>query len=292
MNILTFDIEEWYLEKTYFGGNKERIQKCDYYLNAILEKLDERCLKGTFFCVGGMGREFPEVVKKIASRGHEIGCHSDKHVWLNKLSREECFEDTRIAVDSLEQCIGKKILSYRAPAFSIGEKNKWALEVLAENGIKRDASIFPALRDFGGFSNFGYKSPVIVYKDRARIKEFPICTTKLFGKEIAYSGGGYFRFFPLWFVQKEIHKSDYSMTYFHIADLIPETTGMLSKKDYEYYFKESGTLKNRFVRYVKTNLGKKSAFDKLMFLLDNEDFVNLEQADSMINWDNVQSVIL
>ncbi len=292
MNILTFDIEEWYLDKAYFGNNAERIKEYDRYLDQLLNKLDEFGFKGTFFCVGGMATEFPEVVMKIAKAGHEIGCHSFKHVWLNTMTEKELEEDTRTSIDVLEQCIGKKILSYRAPAFSIGRENKYAFEILAKNGIKRDASIFPAERDFGGFAQFGKKEPTIVGYNSFKLKEFPICLTKVFGKELAYSGGGYFRFFPLGFIKKTMSKADYTMTYFHIADLIPMMSKVMNKANYERYFKEPGSLKNRYVRHIKTNLGKKTAFDKLLKLIETEEFVNLEQADAMINWNQVDTVSL
>lgn len=286
MNILTFDIEEWYLEKMYFGNHAEKYKEYDRYLCEILDTLDERNLKGTFFCVGGLGREFPEVVKRIAGRGHDVGCHSDVHTWLNKMTPEECLADTRKAVDSLEQVIGKKVKSYRAPAFSIGASNKWAFDVLAECGIERDASVFPAVRDFGGFAEFGQKTPAIIRYNGIELKEFPICTAKLLGKQMAYSGGGYFRFFPLWFVKKEMAKADYSMTYFHIGDLLHEIGGVMSKEKYEEYFKEPGTVKARYVRYIKSNLGKKSAFGKLKKLLHATDFMNLEQASESLDWKN------
>lgn len=292
MIVLTFDIEEWYLQKEYFGDRAENYSKYDHYLDMILDALDKRGIKATFFCVGGMATHFPTVVRKIEQRGHEIGCHSFRHVWMNKMTEEEAQEDTRTAIDALEQCIGKKVRSYRAPAFSIGEENKYMIDILSNCGIERDASIFPAKRDFGGFSQFGEKKPTMVKYNSVSIKEFPICTINLFGKELAYSGGGYFRFFPLSFVRREFAKSDYAMTYFHIDDLIPESGKVMSKSDFEYYFKEPGTLKNRYIRYVKTNLGKKSAFKKLMTLIDKEDFVNLEQADKMIDWDKTPTVIL
>lgn len=292
MNILTFDIEEWYLEKTYFGNHKERYAEYDRYLERILDVLDDRAFKGTFFCVGGMGTEFPDVVKKIASRGHEIGCHSYRHEWLNMVSREEAKDDTRKAVDVLEQCVGKKVRSYRAPAFSIGKSNKWAFEVLAECGITRDASVFPAVRDFGGFSDFGHKLPTMVFSTHYQMKEFPICTAKLLGKEIAFSGGGYFRFFPLSFVVNEMKKNEYNMAYFHIGDIASVTPYVLSKSEYESYFKQSGTLKNRYLRYVKSNLGTKGAFEKMMKLIKTVDFVNLEQADHMMDWQTAHSIVL
>lgn len=286
MNILTFDIEEWYLNYQK-GGPKEKNAEYDGYLDAILQKLDDHQIKATFFCVGKMGQLFPEVIRKIQKQGHEIGCHSNIHTWLNKMNEKECREDTHQAIDSLEQIIGEKVLSYRAPAFSIGENNKWVFEILFENGIENDSSIFPAVRDFGGFPDFGQKKPCFIEYHGVRIKEFPICTTKFFGKETAYSGGGYFRFFPLSFVEKEIKRSTYSMCYFHIDDLVPESHGVMSREAFESYFKEAGTLKARYKRYLKSNLGKKNAFRKMMQLMDDIPFVNLQQIDCETNWDSI-----
>lgn len=292
MNILTIDIEEWYLEKILHGGREAIYAEYDRYLDLILAALDKRGFKATFFCVGGMATDFPDVVKKIAERGHEIGCHSFRHTWLNKMTEKEALEDTRTAVDALEQCVGKKILSYRAPAFSIGKTNKWAFEVLASCGITRDASVYPAERDFGGFAQYAEKEPAFVFANKAVVREFPICITSLLGHEVAYSGGGFFRFFPLHYVRKEMARRNYNMTYFHIGDLVPESSKVKSKKEYEEYYKEPGTLKNRYMRYLKANLGKKGAFDKFLKLVESEVFVSLEQADKMIDWEKAHSVVL
>lgn len=292
MNILTFDLEEWYIEKEYHESRKEKFLEFEKFLNQILCVLDQRHIKATFFCLGKMASDFPDIIKKIESYGHEIGCHSDKHIWLTKLTKAELYEDTHKAIDSIEQLIGEKVKSYRAPAFSIGEKNKWAFEVLVECGIERDASIFPAERDFGGFPNFGAKEPVIISYNGIEIKEFPIPIIKFFGKEIAYSGGGYFRFFPLWFIQKKINRSNYSMTYFHIGDLLSEKFQFMSKKEYEIYFKEKGTLINRSKRYIKSNLGMKGAYNKLNTLIKSNEFNNLEQVDSIIDWNIIKKCIL
>ena len=292
MNILTFDIEEWALAKVGGYGTTERYAEYKGYLDMILDVLDERGFKGTFFCTGMMATDFPQVVKLIYSRGHEVGCHSYKHTWLNKMSIEEVSEDTRISVDSLEQCIGQKVKSYRAPAFSIGKDNKWAFEILRQYGITRDASVYPAERDFGGFSQFGQKCPTMVFCNQAVFKEFPICTTTVWGHELAYSGGGYFRFFPLRFIKNEMAKSEYVMTYFHIGDLVRESDGLMSKEAFENYYQIPGTLKNRCIRYVKSNLGKKKAFGKMMELIATEDFVSIEKADKMIDWEQAPSILL
>lgn len=292
MHILSFDIEEWYIEKKFSGGRNEKYQEFDRYLKLILDKLEEQNTRATFFCLGKIATDFPEVIRAISEKGHEIGCHSNEHLWLTKMTQEQVRQDTHNAVSSLEDVCGQKIISYRAPAFSIGENNKWAVEILASEGVEIDASIFPAKRDFGGFASFPSKSPVIISYNGNTLKEFPICLTKILGKELAYSGGGYFRFFPYNFVKNKINNSDYAMCYFHIGDLIYHEGGIMSRKKYEEYFKETGTLKNRLIRYVKTNLGTKGAFNKMTELIDNCRFVSIKDAVAMINWDNVKKIEL
>lgn len=292
MNILTFDIEEWYIEKAFHGNRKEKYEIFDRYLAQILDILEERGLNATFFCLGKMASDFPEIIMKIAEKGHEIACHSDKHVWLNKMSYKEVDEDTHIAIDSLEQLLGKKIKGYRAPAFSIGENNKWAFEIFYKYGIEYDASIFPAVRDFGGFPSFGHNKPVMVSYQGVNMMEFPICMTRLFCKNIAYSGGGYFRLFPLWYVLKTVKNSDYVMTYFHIGDLLPGNKIIMSREDYEIYFKEKGTIFNRYKRFVKSNLGRNNAFEKMTELISHTKMINIDQAIHQIQWDKAEKIFV
>lgn len=282
MNILSFDIEEWYIEKKFYGGRVEKYKEFDSYLSKILDTLDENKQKATFFCVGKTAINFPHVIKQISERGHEIGCHSNEHLWLTKMPSKQVRTDTKEAIASLEDVSGQKVVSYRAPAFSIGEKNKWAIEILAECGIERDSSIYPAIRDFGGFSSFPSNSPVIIEYNSIQLKEFPIKLAHIMGKDIAYSGGGYFRFFPLWFVKNKMFQSDYFIAYFHIGDLIHNQGGMMTREEYETYFREDGNLKNRIVRYAKSNLGTKGAFDKMRKLLNSATFINLGEADKQI----------
>lgn len=283
MNIITFDTEEWYTE--YKGLQRpEEYALFDEKLDQILECLERNQVKGTFFCVGQLAIHFPEVLRKIQKKGHEIGCHSNVHNWLNKMGYEECLVDTKNAVDAIEQCVGEKVLSYRAPAFSIGKKNLWAFDILAECGIERDSSVFPATRDFGGFPDFGQQKPCIIQHNGISIKEYPIPMTTVLGKKVAYSGGGYFRFFPLDFVRNTMKKADYSMTYFHIRDLLVESKSVMTKERYEAVFKEKGTLKARYTRYFKSSVGKKQAMSKLLKLIEQVDFINLAEADRTIDW--------
>ena len=83
MNILTFDIEEWYIEKIS-GGRDYRYRQFDDVYAKLLDMLDAQNLKATFFCVGRLAMDFPYVIKRMTDRGHEVGCHSYVHTWLNK----------------------------------------------------------------------------------------------------------------------------------------------------------------------------------------------------------------
>ena len=292
MNILTFDIEEWYLEKILHDGRAFRYQQFDEAFAKVLDELDRLNIKATCFCLGKLATDFPQVVREIARRGHEVGCHSNEHVWLNKMSEEQLLKDTQEAQKALEDVIGKKVVSYRAPAFSITHQNKWAVNVLADCGIESDASVFPTSRDFGGYKGFPQDTPCIISHEGATLKEYPISLTSILGKTMAYSGGGFFRLLPYWLVSKTIKLRDYNICYFHLNDLIHHRFEFKSKAEYEENFKEPGTLKNRIVRYVKMNIGKGNAYGKLQRLLTEHEFVGIREADELIDWGKMNMVNL
>ena len=292
MNILTFDIEEWYLEKVLHGGRLFRYQQFDETLIRVLDELDKYDIKATFFCVGRLAAEFPEVVKTIANRGHELGCHSNEHTWLNKMTVEKLRNDTTEALKVLQDVSGHKVVSYRAPAFSITPSNKWAISVLAECGIESDASIFPTSRDFGGYKDFPQDTPCIIEYDGVSLKEFPISLTSFLGRAFAYSGGGYFRLLPYWFVDKTMKKRDYNICYFHLNDLIHQKIAFKSKKEYEEYFREPGTLKNRLIRYAKSNVGTGDAFGKLQKLLSEHTFCNIQKVEKLVDRKHINTIRL
>lgn len=285
MNILTFDIEEWVIEKEHFGNRNEKYLEFEKILDHILELLEANNQSATFFCLGKLAVDFPHVIKKIASYGHEIGSHSYAHKWVNKMTPEEFIEDTVSAIKALEDVIGQEVTAFRAPAFSIGESNKWAIEILAECGIKSDASIFPGVRDFGGFPSFTSQKPCKIEYNGCVLNEFPnpLYRIPIIEKDLAYSGGGYFRLLPLWFVKSCLDTADYNMCYFHIGDLLTEKAKLMTKEEFEEYFKEPGAFKNRLIRYIKSNIGRGSAMKNLESLLKAYKFVSLSEYLNHIN---------
>ena len=280
------------MEKILHDGRAFRYQQFDEAFAKVLDELDRLNIKATCFCLGKLATDFPQVVREIARRGHEVGCHSNEHVWLNKMNEEQLLKDTQEALKALEDVIGKKVVSYRAPAFSITHQNKWAVNVLADCGIESDASVFPTSRDFGCYKAFPQDTPCIIRHEGATLKEYPISLTSILGKNMAYSGGGFFRLLPYWLVSKTIKLRDYNICYFHLNDLIHHRFEFKSKAEYEENFKEPGTLKNRIVRYVKMNIGKGNAYGKLQRLLTEHEFVGIREADELIDWGKMNMVNL
>ena len=278
MNILTFDIEEWFhildnhstRTETQWSGYEVRI---DANVKRILDLLEELDLKATFFCLGWISKKHPNIIKDIASRGHEIGCHSDEHQLVYEQSPRSFKEDLNNCLSRIQDITGQKIRYYRAPGFSITMESLWAYDILAESGIESDCSIFPAKRGHGGIADFKHQEPHLIRVNGTSIKEFPINVKAFFGKSIIFSGGGYFRLLPYWLIKRLMIKSEYVMTYFHPRDFDPDqpVIGDLS----------------RFRRF-KSYYGLKESYHKFRKLLTDFDFVDLSTAEKKIDWDTVR----
>ena len=221
MNILTFDIEDWY-NCDFLSGNFD----WDHYevriyqgVERILEELEKRGLKGTFFCLGWIAEHHPDVIRAIHRQGHHIGCHSYQHELAFRMDEKSFKADTLKAKRLIEEVIGEEVNAFRAPGFSITRHNTWALRSLAEMGFRYDCSMFPAPHDYGGMPSYGDGIPKrIDVGDGLWVKEFPINVHTLWGKHLVFSGGGFFRLFPYGLIDRWAKECDYMMTYFHPRD--------------------------------------------------------------------------
>ena len=127
MNILTFDIEEWFhiidvpsaKDEKQWDKFEDRINK---NMDKILNLLEEKKQKATFFCLGWIGKKYPEVIRKIDQYGHEIASHSNIHKPVYRMTPNEFKNDTQTSINILEDITGKKVRIYRAPSFSIKEE--------------------------------------------------------------------------------------------------------------------------------------------------------------------------
>lgn len=278
MNILTFDIEDWYncdfiSENRNWGNYEVRIYAG---VDRILDELEIKSQKATFFCLGWLAEMHPGVIRKINDAGHQIGCHSYNHQLSFKLSKDEFRTDTERATKLMEDVAGQKVSIFRAPGFSITQNNLWAFDVLSELGFDTDCSIFPATHDYGGFTSYGNAEPAkLLLRNGAVLKEFPMSVKRFAGKNVVFSGGGFFRLLPYSLIRHWAKSSPYMMTYFHPRDFDPE----------QPVLKEL-PLMRRFKSYV----GLKNSFSKFQHFLNDFEFMSISEADKKIDWSHVREI--
>ena len=276
MNILTFDIEDWYNHDDYsrdYSWEKHEVRVYEG-TEKILSALDKRGLKGTFFCVGWLAEHHPKVIKWIADGGHHLGCHSYQHELATRFTREQFKEDTYKAKCLIEDVAGCEVNAFRVPSFSITKDNLWVFDVLAELGFKYDSSVFPSHHEFGGLPDFP-SLPHIIRTQHGDLKEFPISLGKVLGREIVYSGGGYFRVMPYWLLKRMTSKADYVLSYFHPSDFDPDQPQMpqLSR-----------------MRQFKNRVALKGAYEKFQRYIKDFNFFDVIEADKNISVDNIQII--
>jgi len=282
MNILTFDIEDWFhiLDNASTRGISDWANystRFEPVVDRLLAIVEERNLKATFFCLGWMADRHAHVIRRIHSLGHEIGTHSYSHQLAYEQSPEQFTEDFKRSLAVLEDATGEKVRAYRAPGFSLTSDNSWVFEILVEHGIEVDCSVFPADRAHGGFAEFGAGGPTLVETSNGRIKEFPINVWELFGLKLVFSGGGYFRLLPYSVIHALTQRTPYLMTYFHPRDFDPDQPIIPGLNT---------------IRRFKSYYGLGSSEDKLKRLLNDFDFIDLRTAVSLVDWSKARRFVI
>jgi polysaccharide deacetylase family protein (PEP-CTERM system associated) len=211
----------------------------------VLALLDRHQVAGTFFVLGWVARRFPDLVRSIARAGHEVGSHSYWHRLVYEQTPEAFRSDLRESKAVIEDTLGQPVRCYRAPTFSIVKTSLWALNILAEEGIQHDSSIFPIHHDRYGIP--GYPTvPHAISTPAGRLLEFPMSTVRVLRRNLPVAGGGYFRLYPLRISLRLLNRLNRQGTpfvfYIHPWELDPEQPRMTV-----------GSAKTRFRHYV--NLG-------------------------------------
>ena len=100
---------------------------------AILDLLDEYNAKATFFLVGIWVDKYPELVKEIAARGHEIGNHSDSHAHFTQISDSKIRQEMDSCSDKIEALTGVRPTLFRPP---YGDYNSKVVTVVRDEGYE------------------------------------------------------------------------------------------------------------------------------------------------------------
>lgn len=231
-NALTIDVEDYYHVSAFesiikykdWGRFESRVEKNTM---KILELLNTFKIKATFFILGWIAERSPQMVKEIQKEGHEIACHGYRHQLVYEIGPERFREDITRSKRILEDIIGKEVIGYRAPSYSITKKSLWGLNILAEEGFKYDSSIFPIIHDRYGIMDFSRFPVRVNLNGSGGILEFPLSTIRLFNSNFPIAGGGYFRLFPYQLFKRGINRINKvekqpAIFYFHPWEIDPK----------------------------------------------------------------------
>lgn len=258
VNALSFDIEDWYQGLTSTSENIEkwadfesRVEKNSEFILGLLSRAN---VKATFFILGYVAEQYPDLIRKIADEGHEIGVHGYFHRKVNSLTQDQFVQDVENALRVVEESSGKTVSGFRAPMFSIDHNSMWALEALMELGFHYDSSVFPINNKYYGAPD-APRFPYQPYENQ-QFYEIPVSTSKMFGTNFPIGGGFYFRSLPYRLIRHEIKHLNKNgkpaVLYFHPWEFDlkqPHQRVTIREKITHYYGR--GRLKEKFSRLLE-----------------------------------------
>ena len=198
LNAMTVDVEDYFHVRAFHNvlarDSWESLPtRVEDNTSRMLDLFARKRAKGTFFVLGWVAERYPEIVRRIASGGHEVASHGYAHQNIDTQSQDEFRADVRRAKHLLEDITGAEVGGYRAPTFSIGPKTWWAYDILAEEGYVYSSSIYPIAHDLYGMPD-APRSPF--RPTSGPIVEIPMTTVRYGKRNFPASGGGYFRLLP------------------------------------------------------------------------------------------------
>ncbi|MFQ5534410.1 MAG: XrtA system polysaccharide deacetylase [Sphingomonadales bacterium] len=230
MNALTVDVED-YFHVEAFSGHIKRAEwdnfpcRVERNTERVLGMLADHGAEATFFVLGWVAERYPALVKRIARNGHEVASHGCQHFRVVEQTPEAFRDDVRRAKGLLEDISGSPVRGYRAPSFSIGRENLWALDILAQEGYVYSSSVYPIRHDLYGMPG----APRFAFRPNGRdgFLELPISTVSIGDFKFPCGGGGYFRLFPYeWsrWAWRRINETDHKpcIFYFHPWEIDPD----------------------------------------------------------------------
>lgn len=245
-NAMTCDVEDYfqvsafapYIDRASWPTRECRVEA---NMERILALFEKNGVRATFFTLGWIAERYPAMVRRIVEQGHELASHGYGHLRASDQSRAEFDNDIRSAKALLEDIGGQAVLGYRAPSFSIGHANLWALDALHEAGYKYSSSIYPVLHDHYGMPD----APRFAFYPNGPdgLLEVPITTVKMGGRNLPAGGGGYFRLLPYalsrWMMEK-VNREDgeSALFYFHPWEIDPQQPrpeGLGAKARFRHY---------------------------------------------------------
>lgn len=252
LNILTFDIEDWYHINYPQMDFKAFDCKEDHSLlfsavKKILSILKEKKTKATFFILGRIAEKKPEMIVSIAEDGHEIALHGYEHYLLKDIGEEQFEKETERCIKIFEDITGKIPKGFRAPSWSAAP---WLFGVLKKMGLEYDASVFPVKTPLYGIP-YAPRHPFFIEDG---LLEIPTSVCPLAGKNVAFSGGIYFKIFPWLIIKKAINRLKIEglpvIFFFHPWDLWDRPGRLPGFKTRFMFNLKLGDVEKRFIKLI------------------------------------------
>ena len=246
-NAMTIDVEDYFQVSAFApvisrDSWPERECRVEQNVARILDMLERRGVHATFFTLGWIAERYPAMVRRIVAGGHELASHGYGHLRASDQSRAEFTDDITRSKAILEDIGGQAVLGYRAPSFSIGTANLWALDALHDAGYRYSSSIYPIQHDHYGMPD----APRFAFYPNGPdgLLEIPITTVEVMARKLPAGGGGYFRLLPYalsrWMMERVNQVDQQSaIFYFHPWEIDPGQPRP-----------EGASLKSRFRHYV------------------------------------------
>jgi polysaccharide deacetylase family protein (PEP-CTERM system associated) len=278
--LLSFDFEDWHQLVHRSLGRSDwdsRGHALERQSAAIFDLLDELGAKATFFVLGMTAERYPDLVRAIAARGHELACHGYAHRRVPTQSADEFRADVERCAQLLEELVGKRPLGYRAPAFSITRDSPWAYDVLAELGFRYDSSQYDSPRIPRRIRPVPPTPYRLELGSGREIWEFPITVWRTRGRAIPVGGGAYWRVLPTALLRKALrevaHDNAYPVLYFHPYELDPQPLRAALPK--------SPTPRQRLLaawKSVQRNPGRRLVADRIRAIASEFPLTSYEEA--------------
>jgi polysaccharide deacetylase family protein (PEP-CTERM system associated) len=146
-NIFTVDLEEWFHVcgvSTLARPEWDRLpSRVEVTTRLVLDLLDDAGVRATFFVVGWVAERYPRLIETVRTAGHEIGSHSYSHTRAYELGADAFAGDVAASLRALAAAGVEEVRVFRAPEWSINSRSLWALDELARQGFRADASMAP-----------------------------------------------------------------------------------------------------------------------------------------------------
>ncbi|GAA0856236.1 hypothetical protein GCM10009114_17390 [Aliiglaciecola litoralis] len=260
-HILTIVIEDYYqvgsfqhlIPNDYWGRFESRLKRNVDVALALLERTNSTA---TFFVCGWIADYHPEIIKIIASKGHEIACQGYFHHNLESIPKAEFVKDIKRSKEAVERALGKQVQGFRIARGWLKPSQLWLLQELADMGFEYDSSLCRHGFQFASQPEYG-----VIHKHalaNSSIYEVPVSSGSIWKWSMPIAGGNYWRQFPLWPFHKWIQKwvsshQEPLVSYFHIWELDPNqpvisAASMLQKIR---HYRNLATMQDKIQHYLQ-----------------------------------------